>query len=374
MIRKRCKHAAGLSGAAKRKAWRACGCAWGVDLYVGGVRRWHNLGTDEHAARVQELRLRIALAEGKPTRGANGSGVRDQAEDWLAAREAEGAREQSLSTWRSRVKHLAAFFGDTPVESLNLSLVRRMVGGLRQLGMAPATVNGILAALGSVLQHARAHNGLDAPRLDMRGVRLRTHARTDHLTIEECQRVIAEAPEPWASVLEVALLTGLRKGELLALTVGDVERDRPVLHVRGTLLGSGAIGEPKTGSSRRAVTLSPRAHEILLHRTTDLHRDDEYALRSEYGRRLWPYRLQDADKALRAILDSLGLHRPGRGWHSFRHAHTALLNEAGVSLRDAAARLGHGATTAQTMAYGWAAEHGDASLIDEAVTRHSGVP
>lgn len=69
-----------------------------------------------------------------------------------------------------------------------------------------------------------------------------------------------------------------------------------------------------------------------------------------------------------------GIHRPGRGWHSLRHAHAALLNELGGSLRDAAARLGHGANTAQTMAYGWAAEHAGVDGLDDLVTRHDDTP
>lgn len=361
MIRKRCKHGAGMRGPAVRKAWRQCGCTWGADLTVDGRKVWHNLGTDEHAARVRELRLRADIAEGRRGVREAGVGVADQVKDWLAHKEAQGARVQSLQAWRSRGDHLTRYFGDLPVDQVDLRMVQRFVEAFR-VDRAPATVNGVLAALGSVLTHARVQNGIRVPTFDWRGVRLPTKPRTHHLTVEECRLVVAEAPEPWASLLEVALLTGLRKGELLALTVGDVERDRSVLHVRGTLTGAGTINPPKTRSGQRAVTLSPRAHTLL-------HDLAEKAVATGVAR-LWPYRLGDADKALRAVLESLGLHRPGRGWHSFRHAHTALLNEAGVSLRDAASRLGHGANTAQSMQYGWAAEHEDAAVIDAAVTRH----
>ena len=44
------------------------------------------------------------------------------------------------------------------------------------------------------------------------------------------------------------------------------------------------------------------------------------------------------------------------GWHTIRNAHASLLDQAGVSLRDAAARMGHGHNFAQTLAYRLSAE------------------
>lgn len=334
---------------------------WGVDLYINGRRVWHNLGPEERPARVAELRLRADLEEGRRPTGARGIGLRDQAEAWLARKEAEGTRVQSLSVYRGRVAHLTRYFGDIPLPDLRVAHVRRFAQDLSREGLAGATVNGVLAALGSVFGHARM-NGVDVQRLDLAGIRLPVTARSNHLTIEECRLVVSEAPEPWRSACELALLTGLRKGEIMALSTGDVERDRPVLHVRGTLTYVGSVNPPKTRSGLRAVTLSPRAHALALERCAQVREG-----------RLFPGRLNDADKALRAVLDGLGLHVPGRGWHSFRHAHTALLNEAGVALRDAAARLGHGANMAQSMAYGWASEHLDVGVIDDAITRRDRV-
>lgn len=112
MVRKRCRHGYGLTGHAKRRAWLACGCVWGVDLYINGRRVWHNLGTEERPARVAELRLRADLEEGRRPTGARGIGLRDQAEAWLARKAAEGTRVQSLSVYRGRVAHLTRYFGD----------------------------------------------------------------------------------------------------------------------------------------------------------------------------------------------------------------------------------------------------------------------
>jgi integrase len=64
----------------------------------------------------------------------------------------------------------------------------------------------------------------------------------------------------------LALTTGMRQGELLALRWRDVDLDASTLQVRGSLQRTPAglgIHEPKTTRSRRRVTLSMPAVEAL---------------------------------------------------------------------------------------------------------------
>src|SRR6266545_2974227 len=61
-----------------------------------------------------------------------------------------------------------------------------------------------------------------------------------------------------AALYHVALTTGARQGELLALRWEDVDFDAGVMRIRRTLMHSGdglTFAEPKTRASRRAVPL-----------------------------------------------------------------------------------------------------------------------
>ena len=80
--------------------------------------------------------------------------------------------------------------------------------------------------------------------------------------------------------------------------------------------------------------------------------------------------LHAAGDALRDAMRAAGVYKKGKGWHQFRHAHMALLNESNIGIRDAAARVGHGANYAQSLAYGWASEQVDATAVDAAIERH----
>jgi integrase len=63
-----------------------------------------------------------------------------------------------------------------------------------------------------------------------------------------------------AALFELAVKTGMRRGELLALRREDVDLDKGMLQVRGTLRRTRkglTFGVPKTAASRRQVVLSP---------------------------------------------------------------------------------------------------------------------
>ena len=66
----------------------------------------------------------------------------------------------------------------------------------------------------------------------------------------------------YGPLMALALYTGLRQGELLAIRWSDVDLAAAVLRVRASSY-RGTVGEPKTQSSRRSVVLSPACVEML---------------------------------------------------------------------------------------------------------------
>ena len=68
------------------------------------------------------------------------------------------------------------------------------------------------------------------------------------------------------AIYVLAVTTGMRQGELLALMWQDVDLNNATLSVRRTLTRSGGrytLGEPKTKKSRRSIRLTPRAVDVL---------------------------------------------------------------------------------------------------------------
>jgi integrase len=153
---------------------------------------------------------------------------------------------------------------------------------------------------------------------------------------------------PLEALFTLALATGMRQGELLALRWSDIEGDR--LHVRHTLARMGGrwwLGEPKTPQSRRTIALTTatvdvlRAHrvrqaEILFaigHRITD----EDLIFTTDAGDPLHGRHV--TQRHLRPILKDAGL--PTIRFHDLRHTYATLQLAAGTSDKLVAEVLGH---------------------------------
>lgn len=117
----------------------------------------------------------------------------------------------------------------------------------------------------------------------------------------------------------VQLLTGLRAGELLAVTSNDIDIKNKTLSVNKTKHASGIFTSPKTLSSIRTIEINDRTLEILM----------RYTSASET---IFNTTVQTLNHNLKNVKLST---------HMFRHTHVALLVEAGVPIKVISERLGH---------------------------------
>ena len=147
----------------------------------------------------------------------------------------------------------------------------------------------------------------------------------------------------------LAITTGLRRGELLALRWRDVDLEKGVLAVRQSIeqtKGRLAFKEPKTKRGRRVVALPNVAIEALRrHRTTQAKRrlqlgsayeDRGLVLTRLDGRPMDP---AETSKAFARVVAKANL--PHLSLHGLRHTHATLLLRANVHPKVVSERLGH---------------------------------
>ncbi|MCL5947402.1 MAG: site-specific integrase [Chloroflexi bacterium] len=171
------------------------------------------------------------------------------------------------------------------------------------------------------------------------------------LTAEQAQRLLAAAQgERLAALFALALYTGMRQGELLALTWADVDWEQATVSVRRSVRHMprvGAVaGEPKSRRSRRTLPLIPTALEALRqHRQRQLQErltaggweDHDLVFPSERGTYTEATNL--IHRPYRRVLARAGL--PRVPFHALRHTTASLLAEAHVPLAVAQELLGH---------------------------------
>ncbi len=97
------------------------------------------------------------------------------------------------------------------------------------------------------------------------------HTERRVLSPDEAQRFLEAAGDmPRGLIFELALLSGMRPEEYLALKWSDVDLERGTVQVRRALVrhnGSWSFEEPKTKKSRRTITLpAPLLRKLIIHK------------------------------------------------------------------------------------------------------------
>jgi integrase len=147
----------------------------------------------------------------------------------------------------------------------------------------------------------------------------------------------------------MALRTGLRQGEILALEWGDIDSHGGFIEVRRTNY-LGHIGTPKNGKTRR-VDMSDGLREALAHHKQVLAAEAlaagksmaEWVFPNEGGKPFWAPNLR---KRFDTCLRKAGLRRVP--FHALRHSYASALIALGEPLAYVQAQLGH-ASIAQTV-------------------------
>jgi integrase len=162
----------------------------------------------------------------------------------------------------------------------------------------------------------------------------------DFLDFKEADRLVKAAEGEWAAMIFVAIRTGLRQGELLALRWDDVDLVSGRLMVRRSDW-RGHVGPPKNGRNRE-VPLSPETVDVLKHHR---HLRGDLVFCFETGRAFTENELR---RPLYGACRRAGLRRIG--WHVLRHTFASHLAMRGVALKAVQELLGH-STIEMTMRY-----------------------
>jgi integrase len=163
--------------------------------------------------------------------------------------------------------HIKPAIGRIKLKDLTSAQVRWFYRDRLDYGLAPATVHKLHVVLHKALKSA-VSDGL-IPRNPTASLKLPRIIKEeiDPLDQEEARRLLEAACGDRLEALYVlAINTGMRQGELLALKWEDVDLERSVLRVRRTISrrdNAYVLDEPKTKKSRRTIRLTAGAATAL---------------------------------------------------------------------------------------------------------------
>ncbi len=322
---------------------------------AGWTRYGSCYGTTYAEAKSKAERARAALLAGLPQNRA----VSDQRKlkffcgEWLDTVK-ENVKASTYARYSAALEnHIVPRLGDCSPLSVSTQTVDRFKRELlSERGLAPKTVKDILLILRAVLKYTARQLPGSLPAIDFTYPKeFRREMRV--LTLEEQWRLTSYLTQDMDrsrfGVL-LALLTGLRIGELCALRWGDISLHNGTLRVTATVQrlpsrdGDSktelAIGDPKSEASARTIPLSNLAARLCWQ--IGPGRPVDYVLTgTEHC--MEPRTLQYRMNKFAAACGLEGVH-----FHTLRHTFATRCVEAGFEIKSLSEILGH-ANTSITM-------------------------
>ena len=236
--------------------------------------------------------------------------------------------------------HILPFFGSKPINEIKASDVRRWQAKLMGSpnNYSQTYLKKINTELNSIINYAKRFYDLNTNPCGKAGTIGKAKAEEmDYWTYDEYiafREGVKDKPLSYIC-FEVLYWTGMREGELLALSPADIDLDNKIISINRTyqrIGGKDVFTSPKTRKSKRKIPIP----DFLCQELSDY-------IQSRY--------MLDADERLFPITKSYLSHEMIRGCkntgvkkiriHDIRHSHASLLINQGCDALMLADRLGH---------------------------------
>ncbi|QIG42060.1 site-specific integrase [Nocardioides anomalus] len=294
-------------------------------------------------------------------------------EEWLWAK--QSLRASTFKSYESHVRnYLVPYVGHHPLGELrpaHLDKMYRELASREDQRLSVSTLRRVHATLLSALSTAVKRGQLE--RNPASAVELPQQRRREPVTwtAKDLQAFLqAVQSDPLHPLFLLLAVTGLRRGEVIALRWRDVDLNLGRLSVRQAAVlvgGRVVVGEPKSRSGHRTIavddetcrrlTWHKRAQELAVSRVLAPPQRPELVFSDEHGEALDPAHVS---RRFVRLVHACGL--PRIRLHDLRHTSASLGLASGESLVEVSRRLGHSSLSVTADIY---------SHISPEVAKHS---
>lgn len=246
-------------------------------------------------------------------------------------------RENSVDGKKNVFKNrILPYFKDKPVNAITPADVRAWQNEQISKGYSNAYLDRIQNMLTTIMNYAVKYYNLPVNPCDKAGHMGKRTRSQKFWTVDEFNKVMASVTDPAAhTALMVLFYSGMRFGELLALTMQDLDFEANTININKSLQHRAKAGDlitpPKTDNGIRCISMPPAIMQTI----------------KSYTERI--YGISDNDRVF-TFTKSLINGNMKRGAasakvqniriHDIRHSHVSLLIEMGFSPHLIAERIG----------------------------------
>ncbi|CAH1230743.1 Transposase from transposon Tn916 [Paenibacillus allorhizoplanae] len=274
---------------------------------------------------------------------------------WLSARAniAHSTRKMYESYFRT---HIDPLIGDVPLSKLTVTHIDKLIASLREKELGDEMVKRIYATVNASLNAAEKKDLVAknvASKIEKPTVERKERLVWDIDTVREFFQATKDESRYWIAAY-LAVMTGMRQGEILAIRWSDIDLEKGIIQVRRNLIKNLTIFSGlKTEKSRRTITISQQVIAIL----------EEQKQKNELEKQNPKVDYQDnnlvvcssrgtpatATKVIHAWKTMQTKHKPANAptitFHDLRHTHASIMLKQGVHPKVISERLGHSTIT-----------------------------
>ena len=241
------------------------------------------------------------------------------------------------------------YFGNIPLNEITAPKIRIWQSEMIAKGYKPTYLKTIHNQLCCIMNYAVKFYGLRINPCHVAGSMGKSKAdEREYWTVEEFKKfsdAIIDKQDAWIG-FNILFWTGIRLGEMLALTVGDVDLENGTITINKSLARvkrENVVSEPKTESSKRVVTIHKELQDRLREYIGSLYR-------ARPTTRLFEHRTKSffEHELIRGV-ELSGVKKITV--HGCRHSQASLCLQIGYSPLEIARRLGHSKVTTTIETY-----------------------
>ncbi len=329
---------------------------WVVQIELGDGKRKQFYVKSEREG-VKKLRqAQLELEQGTLATGPQRK-LKDYLEDWIENVHKDKLRISTYVKYKKLIKYIVGDLGDVWLQKLAPEQVRRFYtkmgtgkdrGGR---GLSSKTVHEIHGVLHLALENAVRWNYVARNVCDLVTPPSIVSREATLLTLEQAQTLLSSVREHRLEVLlTMAVVTGMRRGELLALRWSNVDFERQTLLVLHTVDYIPKYGyvetEPKTKTGKRRISLPSFLIDMLKqHRVQQLEQRLKVGDAWENRDLVFPdlhggyFNSNYLLRMFKKLLQEAGV--PHMHIHDLRHSAATILLGMGVNMKVIQELLGH---------------------------------
>jgi integrase len=205
---------------------------------------------------------------------------------------------------------------------------------LKSLSGAPATKAKTRNVMSSLYQHARRYEFITTNPISLVRQGSIRQKEPEVLDPGEVRALLEELDEPFRTIVYLAAVTGMRRGELFGLRWGDFDLQLGQLTIVRSIVDQ-TVGETKTRGSKRPLPLPSDAVVALGNwkDATQYGKKQDWVFASPQALGEFPYWPNTVMvRHVQPAADRAGISKR-IGWHTFRHTLATLLQAAGAGVK-----------------------------------------